>query len=685
MSIPDPHHGLIPGLRTFVYVYEPNHRLLAADAYKPQGPNIGRNGRNLTISFISLNRAQLSLRLLQSIGQHLSAFAGDVLVVDNGSEAEELEALRNGLRALPVKSRLVELGHNYGVAGGRNRAMDHVHTEWVLCLDNDIYFVTNPLTEIQRDLAILGCHFLNLPLLDSDGRTLFAKGGHLYPGVDRGALTIGAGSAYRQGAPEATPTGPFLSTFLFGGASVIQRATFESVGGYDEGMFVGFEDIDFSIRLFRHGLKVGNTACVALVHDHPPPDTEDDRSYERRRFSREVLRRSAEYLETKHHMKVWNEGVDAWLAARHAELGLSKDVPVPPAPVQATVARKPRIALITDTDWWAFWNISQQLCRHLSDRYEFLVIPTAVVDNVVHVFLMARECDLVHVFWREYLTLLEQPHTRVYVEYLGGRHADFLQSNIRDKLISTCIYDHLHLEPAALRARAALYRNVVNSYYVGSERLKRIYEAIPDFPRPAAVLPDGVDLELFYPFNLERFDDIGQREIVIGWTGNSKWSSELEDFKGVQTILRPAVEELIAEGLPVRLQLADRAEGGPMIPHREMVHYYSTIDVYICTSKIEGTPNPVLESMACGVPVITTDVGVVPEAFGSQQRDFILPERSISALQDALRRLVANPTLFRTLSAENLTAIQSWDWRHQAERFAAYFDACLARSSASVS
>ena len=45
-----------------------------------------------------------------------------------------------------------------------------------------------------------------------------------------------------------------------------------------------------------------------------------------------------------------------------------------------------------------------------------------------------------------------------------------------------------------------------------------------------------------------------------------------------------------------------------MIPHDKMAEYYSKIDLYICTSKIEGTPNPVLESMACGVPIISTDV-----------------------------------------------------------------------------
>lgn len=44
---------------------------------------------------------------------------------------------------------------------------------------------------------------------------------------------------------------------------------------------------------------------------------------------------------------------------------------------------------------------------------------------------------------------------------------------------------------------------------------------------------------------------------------------------------------------------------------REMPDYYSSIDVYVCASITEGTPNPILEAMASGVPIVTTDVGIV--------------------------------------------------------------------------
>lgn len=679
--------NIVSGLRATPYVFDRYHGLMSADSWRQDGPNIGRYGANLTISFLSLNRSALSINLLASIDKHLDDFAGEVLIVDNGSHPDELAKMHQAAEQARVKCRVLELGANYGVAGGRNRTIPHVHTEWVLSLDNDIYFISNPLYFIQRDLALLGCHFLNLPLLDSDGKTLFAGGGHLYTWASGGDLSIGGGSVLRQQKTiETSPGIPFLSTFMFGGASVFKVDTFLKLGGFDESMFIGFEDTDFSIRLFQMGYKIGNTQSQALIHDHPLPTAETDRDYERSRFSRETLKKSADYLAAKHGIVVWNACVDEWLVRRQKELGVGEESTqnlAPPAPaaevppaIQVTPA-KPRIALLVDSEGWAFWNISQQICRNLGSTYDLRVIPVDKIDHVVQTFLMVRDCDIVHVFWREYLGLLLTPHCQNYLRWLDSDYQRFHERILRPRVISTCVYDHLHADPQGLADRLPVYRDLANIYYVGSRKLFDIYAQADGYPKPAMVIEDGVDPRLFYPNNLERLDSIIQREILIGWTGNSNWGGQAEDYKGVRTILKPAVEQLRAEGLPVRLHLADRADSPP-IPHDLMVNYYNSIDVYVCTSLIEGTPNPVLESMACGVPVISTDVGIVAQAFGPRQHEFILAERSVECLKDALRRLVAEPRLFRTLSNENIERISDWNWTVQTRKFDRYFQQCLA-------
>jgi glycosyltransferase involved in cell wall biosynthesis len=211
----------------------------------------------------------------------------------------------------------------------------------------------------------------------------------------------------------------------------------------------------------------------------------------------------------------------------------------------------------------------------------------------------------------------------------------------------------------------------MDCYFVSSHKLFELYANNSRFPKPATVISDGVDCQLFKPQNMERFDKRNlDKTIRVGWVGNSKWWGH-DDLKGLHTIIKPAVAQLINEGYNIELCYADRQE--QLIPHKEMPSFYADIDVYICASLHEGTPITVLEAMACGVPVIATDVGIVSEAFGSEQRAFILENRTIQDIKDALKKLLEKKELFSSLSKENLLSIKDWEWSKQAEKMYAYF------------
>ena len=188
----------VDGLSQTEYVYDNFHSLLNYDGSKGKKSNIGINGENLTISFLSLNRATLSIKLLESITEFIPNFLGEILIIDNGSIDSELLFLKEAISKMNLKIKLIELGKNFGVSGGRNRTIPHVETQWLMCLDNDIYFINNPLPTIQHDISLLGCHFMNLPLLNPDRETIFARGGHLYVTYYDGELHAGAGSATKQ-------------------------------------------------------------------------------------------------------------------------------------------------------------------------------------------------------------------------------------------------------------------------------------------------------------------------------------------------------------------------------------------------------------------------------------------------------------------------------------------------------
>jgi glycosyltransferase involved in cell wall biosynthesis len=339
--------------------------------------------------------------------------------------------------------------------------------------------------------------------------------------------------------------------------------------------------------------------------------------------------------------------------------------------------RKPAVLLFPDQDFWAFHNIAKNVQRYLSDDFTVIIRPYGinselVYDDPAQIFLVAEhQADIIHFFWRNDLLSISSKQCP-YPQQIGMTYIEFLQRFLSPKIISCGIYDHLYLEEEECEKRALLFSDIIDAYYTSNKKLYRIYEQIPQFPAPFAQCEDGVDTSLFLPQNMERFASTPPRPLVIGWSGNSTWmSGSTEDAKGFQTIILPALEILRRENVAVTFSPADRKER--LIPHLEMPDYYASIDVLVCASKIEGTPNPVLEAMACGVPVVSTDVGIVPDVFGPKQQTYILPERTPEALARALKELALQPGILQQLSGENQQRIQQWDWSVKTENFRKYF------------
>ena len=90
-------------------------------------------------------------------------------------------------------------------------------------------------------------------------------------------------------------------------------------------MLIGFEDIDFSLRLFREGMKVATSSLQFLVHDHPKADSSSDADYERTRYSRKILYDSALHLEAKTGFRIWGDEVESWMRSSEKKQGWASD------------------------------------------------------------------------------------------------------------------------------------------------------------------------------------------------------------------------------------------------------------------------------------------------------------------------------------------------------------------------
>jgi glycosyltransferase involved in cell wall biosynthesis len=681
--------NLADGVNFSGYVFSQSEENLQDNLIADSVTPFYEDGSNLTITFLSLNRAALSIRLLESIQIYLPDFKGEILIFDNGSDAEELSKLKEFVSKMKFPARIFESGENLGVAGGRNKSAELIETDWFLSLDNDVYFIDNPLSSIKECIDNLGVHFLNLPVLNPDAQTVFAAGGNLSLTEYRDSYAIGCFSSFKPTLKsEIEIEQPFLSTCLFGTAAVLRTKSFINQGGFDAKMFIGFEDLDFSIKLYKEGLKIGNTNKFCAVHGHEAPLNPLDADYEKIRFSKKIIRESGEYFHSKHNVYAWTEDIKNWIESRENNLELKNEQFDFSRRIELHNQNKsrhlqpnlktgdlPRIALIVDVENWAHHNSAKQLCNELGDLYDIQIFAASSYENPGFLMQDVQDFDLVHFFWRGNLINLFADETRRQFIEENWDYESFIANVVARSNITFSVCDHLFLNENEIKQNEILFNSAAVGYIVISEKLQKIYSSIPDYPHPTRLAENGIALELFVPENTKRLYK-EKDEIVIGWAGNSNWNGDGLDRKGLETIIKPAIEELKKAGYKVRGCYADRVE--KWLPHDEMKDYYNSVDIYVCASEnFEGTPNTVMEAMACGLPVVSTDVGVVPQIFGPLQQDYILPARTIEQLKIKLIELIKSPQKREALSRENLDSIKEWTWKKQSQKWKEFFEIVL--------
>ncbi len=124
--------------------------------------------------------------------------------------------------------------------------------------------------------------------------------------------------------------------------------------------------------------------------------------------------------------------------------------------------------------------------------------------------------------------------------------------------------------------------------------------------------------------------------------------------------------------LAKRLDCADTCHFVGPVPNEQLRTYYSAADVSCVSSREEGWPNVILESLACGTPVVATRVGAVPQILANPQLGIIVdpkPEALCAGLAQALRQ-AWNP---QEISA----CAQGYTW----ENVAAKVEAVLKRAA----
>ncbi len=92
-----------------------------------------------------------------------------------------------------------------------------------------------------------------------------------------------------------------------------------------------------------------------------------------------------------------------------------------------------------------------------------------------------------------------------------------------------------------------------------------------------------------------------------------------------------------------RRGVADRVRLAGPVPNDQLADWYGAADMSVLASHSEGWANVLLESMACGTPVVATDVGGSAEVIGSSGAGALVTERSAAAMATVVERLWRQP------------------------------------------
>ncbi len=243
---------------------------------------------------------------------------------------------------------------------------------------------------------------------------------------------------------------------------------------------------------------------------------------------------------------------------------------------------------------------------------------------------------------------------------------------------------HLHLEDGfgaeevarQLRRRVLLRRLFLrrSTVVLPSRTLCRVATEIWRLdPAQVRHIPNGVDLARFgLPPAARRPEPV--IGTVAGLRPEKNVARLIRAFARVAAVT-PARLVIAGEGserarlaaLAAELGLADRVDFAGQLARPELL--YRELDVFALASDTEQMPLSVLEAMAAGLPVASTDVGDVRWMLAAENHDFVT-ERDAAALATALLRLLADPALRRRLGEANRAkAARDYD---QAVMLAAY-------------
>jgi glycosyltransferase involved in cell wall biosynthesis len=203
-----------------------------------------------------------------------------------------------------------------------------------------------------------------------------------------------------------------------------------------------------------------------------------------------------------------------------------------------------------------------------------------------------------------------------------------------------------------------------------------------DFRIPASkfsIVPNGINTKLFYPLHqIER----EQNRVIVTNSADTPLKglfflfqavAELEKIQDISiTVVGEPKKDSDMVKLIQKLGIGHRINFTGRIDHKEFVQQYARATVAVVPSVYEGFGLPAGEAMACGVPVISTTGGALPEVIGDA--GILVKPANSAALAGAMRELLNNPLRAQKLGIKGYKRIHKhFTWQRAAEKTVAAY------------
>jgi len=279
-----------------------------------------------------------------------------------------------------------------------------------------------------------------------------------------------------------------------------------------------------------------------------------------------------------------------------------------------------------------------------------------VTTSILYILNLLREVrkyDVIHIFSASYLSFLIAPTPAILVSKLYGK-------KILLNYHSGEAEDHLQRWPRSTRSMLRLVDKIV----VPSEYLVRVFAK---FGYEARAIFNIIDLDTF-----EFRQRTTLRPIFLS-------NRNLETHYGVDDLLRSfayiqreipdAVLTVVGDGsqrnalenLANELQLQHTTFTG-RVEHDEINRQYFATDIYLNASKIDNQPLSILEAFTCGLPVVTTNAGGIPDIVTDKITGFLVPVGDYEGLAARALNLLTDGDIAQTMIESARAECTKYTW-----------------------